>query len=167
MSFVYIMGDMHLGQTDKQIKRWWPIWDSAAEHDHYILTQWRKTVTKNDLVWVLGDIGPSKAMLPVIADLPGRKKMLHGNHDEFKTWEYLLYGGFESVEGMVPYKQAWLTHCPIHPGEMRKKTLNIHGHTHGGGPEGPYYNTCAEFIDFTPIKYTTIMEKYNALQHNA
>ncbi len=62
---------------------------------------------------------------------------------------------FEEVHSMLKYKGMWLTHCPMHPDELRGK-INIHAHVHeqtvmqGWGPwrkpDPRYVNTCVDVV---------------------
>jgi calcineurin-like phosphoesterase family protein len=60
---------------------------------------------------------------------------------------YLKY--FEDVRGFLRYKQMWLSHCPIHPQELYRCKLNVHGHIHKNtnSPELPlpYVNVNWDF----------------------
>jgi hypothetical protein len=74
------------------------------------------------------------------------------------------------IHGLTTYKDAWLSHCPIHPQEMRKKNLNVCGHLHlnnvmhidqEGNLDLRYFNVSCENIDYTPISYNQILERVN------
>ena len=50
-----------------------------------------------------------------------------GNHDSKKLYKE------DCIEMQLPfysYKSMWLSHCPIHPKEMRGRRANLHGHMH-------------------------------------
>ena len=57
--------------------------DSPEAHDDSFDEMWRSTVGKNDLVWILGDLHMSgyRPALERMAALPGRKRIVLGNHD--------------------------------------------------------------------------------------
>ena len=60
------------------------------------------------------------------------------------------------VYGFVKYKEFWLSHCPIHPNELRGK-VNIHGHVHNKTIiDCNYFNTSCENVDFKPISLENI-----------
>lgn len=54
------------------------------EHVDALATSWRATVRPDDLVWVHGDLALSQWLraLAWIDELPGRKRLLLGNHDK-------------------------------------------------------------------------------------
>ena len=65
---------------------------------------------------------------------------------------------FDDVQGFVKYKDYWLSHCPIHPNELRGK-YNLHGHVHNKTVEDVrYFNCSLENIDYTPISLDQIRE---------
>ncbi len=82
---LYAIGDLHLpGGEDKPMSVFGPRWEN---HMARISQAWRETVSPEDTVLIPGDI--SWAMktedalrdLQTIAELPGRKVLIRGNHD--------------------------------------------------------------------------------------
>lgn len=126
MSLVWFCSDLHLGH--KKIGEFrQPHVFSEEENNTRILSDWKKHVNKRSIVFVLGDFCFDKELFDSL-DLPGQKKILiRGNHDRFQTKQYLSF--FDEIEGLVKYKNMWLSHPPIHPDELRGK-VNVHGHTH-------------------------------------
>ena len=81
-----------------------------------------------------------------------------GNHDQFKLEEYQKY--FYKIIWFTKYKGFWLSHCPIHPNELRDKP-NIHGHVHQKTiKDRRYINVCVEALNGTPIEFSKIADKY-------
>lgn len=125
MSKVYFTSDLHLGHENMAKFRKYP---SVEAHDEAILDTLRP-LTKNDILYVLGDAVYSHHMLQEMETLRCRKILVAGNHDDFNAIHYLSHG-FENVCGALKYKNYWLTHIPIHGHEMRDRLGNIHGHVH-------------------------------------
>ncbi|MFH1879660.1 MAG: metallophosphoesterase [Bacillota bacterium] len=82
---IYAIGDLHFpGGQEKPMDVFGSHWD---DHVSQIVNQWNRTVTPDDLVLIPGDISwamyfeQAKADLSLIADLPGEKVLLRGNHD--------------------------------------------------------------------------------------
>lgn len=151
MSKVFIMSDPHFGHTNLAIHRGFK---DADEQDELIIRNWNNTVGKNDLTWILGDIGmESPSHYHLLDRLNGRKRVILGNHDAPKhVPELLKY--VESVGAMVKYKGYLLTHCPIHPHEMERFNVNIHGHLHEENiDDDRYINVSCEQINYTPIEF--------------
>lgn len=162
MTCVYMISDLHLGH--KNILKFEPELRSGRdykENGHNILSNWREIVHKRDVVYVLGDVFFHQDWLEEFAHLPGRKKLIRGNHDNKWSSEKLLEV-FESIDGMINYKKHWLTHAPMHPAELRGKN-NIHGHVHSssildshGKIDPRYINVCVEAIGEKPISFQNI-----------
>lgn len=127
MSNVYAIGDLHFGHKNIHTFRQLSGIDSEEAHRAYLIEKWNSVITKRDIVYVLGDAAFTIEGLESIGQLKGRKILVRGNHDLVHAKDYLEY--FDDVFGIVKYKNAWLSHAPIHPGELRRK-INIHGHVH-------------------------------------
>jgi len=126
--------------------------ETVEQHDEKICDLWTDTVQKRDMVLVLGDVGWTYKLLK---DLPGRKKILLGNHDKHHAHEYLEV--FEDIIGPRKYKKHWLSHFPIHESELWGKSV-IHGHTHSHGVnDSRYINVSIEMTAGYPISYQTIV----------
>lgn len=128
MSKVRFIADLHLGHENMAKHRGF---SSAAEQDEHIVKQWNSVVHKRDLTYILGDVTMESAKFyHILAQLNGRKIVVGGNHDKpAHTKELLKY--VDSIVGMVQYKGIFLTHCPVHPMEMKYRIKhNIHGHIH-------------------------------------
>lgn len=171
MSNVKVIADLHLGhrrivrfRTPKHCHLHYdaddPGWTYERYADH-IFKSWENSVRKNDTVYVLGDVFWRRGREWEEADwerfkcLPGRKLLVRGNHDNLTTEEYL--DAFEEVHGIIKYKGAWLTHCPIHPDELRG-SINIHGHVHSNSiADERYFNACVEHIGPEPVDLIKII----------
>lgn len=176
MSVIWITSDWHLGH--RSVARWraekHPSIISEDNHDEYLLDTWASTVRKRDVVWCLGDMLMGPNHVQAFRSLPGRKRLVLGNHD---TDHHGKRSGlsdidraciFEEVHGMVKYKWAWLTHAPIHPEELRGK-YNIHGHTHNHSIDDyRYINACPEANNFQLINFQqltgTIIDRHRGAE---
>jgi calcineurin-like phosphoesterase family protein len=165
MSNVYFISDLHFNH--KNILNFagdYREGSSSEEHDHILIAKWNTLINKKDLVYVLGDIVMGKPdNLDILSELNGRKILIRGNHDDrFSTKEYLEH--FEEVYGILKYKGYWLTHCPMHPAELRGKK-NIHGHVHHNTirdyhhePDKRYINVCVEACNGFPVRAKDVFE---------
>lgn len=129
MSKKYVISDLHFGHTNI-LKFSGPLrgGTTSKEHDEWLITQWNSVVTKQDLVYVLGDVAFNKEALKNIKRLKGTKHLILGNHDIEHIPLYSEY--FNKIYGLHRYRGVfWMSHCPIHPQELRG-LFNIHGHTH-------------------------------------
>lgn len=130
MSGVFFTSDLHLGHDmAAQLRGFFGGGTAVLEHDHTIISMLQMQLDKRTVLYVLGDVAMDPKRLPMIQQLPGRKILVRGNHDEYPLMHYLA-AGFEEVHGLMRYKQLWLSHPPIHPQEMYRAKANVHGHIH-------------------------------------
>lgn len=142
MANVLFCSDLHFGHKNIGKFRESLSITNEEENRWRICEDWRKKVTKRDIVYVLGDACFSMETVFEFRDLPGKKILIRGNHDSLDTQVYLKY--FDGVYGLLKYKEFWLSHAPIHPLELRGK-VNLHGHVHYSSlPDNRYLNCCPE-----------------------
>lgn len=174
MSNVFFISDLHLGH--KNICKFRPF-DSVEEHDEYIKDNILSGISKRSKLYLDGDIAFTDEAGDWIVDkllkyCPNTVIVL-GNHDSSEGRENIIKYAQAGIKlhGLTTYKDAWLSHCPIHPDEMRKKAFNIHGHTHGRfapteylgdgvyDPDKRYFDVSCENIDYKPIRYDQVLER--------
>lgn len=157
---------------------------NAQEMDEEMVRRWNEVVREQDKVYHLGDVVISKRFLDIIGRLNGSKRLIRGNHDIFKTKEY-IEAGFKEIYGVRVLEKvnAVLTHVPLHPASITERWgVNIHGHLHanivermvtihsnpGAGalgyddvliPDGLYESACVEQIDYRPIELSELLER--------
>lgn len=151
---VWFTSDLHLGHAHVARLRGF---DDTVPHDGAVLASWRDRVKPNDLVWVLGDLTlrNPKLIVPTIATLPGRKRLIAGNHDrchpmhrDAHRWAVVYADAFEWVgvyaRVRLDGRNVLLSHLPYNPdlqarpddqrfGQYRLPDLGLpllHGHTH-------------------------------------
>lgn len=149
---VRFISDLHFGHENmaKNLR----CFESAIEHDEYIIQCWNDTVTnKKDITYILGDITMEHSKFYYLLNrLNGIKHVVLGNHDRRQDVPKLLKY-VDTVSGMINYKKEFiLTHCPIHPSELEYRyKYNIHGHVHVKSiDDSRYINVCCEVIDYKP-----------------
>ncbi|MGL5564257.1 MAG: hypothetical protein ACRDC4_00820 [Plesiomonas sp.] len=171
MSRTYFSSDWHLGH--KNILRWRPQFKSIGEHDNLIIDNHKKILTKRDILIVCGDVAFTKESLNRITEIQCAKKILIlGNHcTEGRgdiTLEDLMYV-FDEIHSMKKgsYQKVgfWITHCPMHPSELRGKPFNIHGHTHSVVIDDPQYiNVCLEQTNYEPVWVEDLLKSRGVLK---
>ncbi len=159
----FFISDLHFGH--KNILNFAPNFRKGPtyqDHDEWLIQNWNSVVSKRDLVWVLGDVAMDLACLSYMDRLKGSKRLVLGNHDYPNMAQYNPY--FTEIWGMARYKEFWLTHCPIHPAEFRKKKYNIHGHVHQNSINDPrYINVCVEAVFGTPVELSVLRKVFTTV----
>lgn len=159
MANVWFLSDIHAGHRNICNFR-----DFESEEIHFqtIKENYHKVVSKRDKVFMLGDIAFTLDRLIDISNWPGNITLILGNHctEHVSISEIIKY--IPDCHSMVRYKKFWLTHCPVHPDELRGR-LNIHGHTHSHNVDDPrYLNVSMENINYAPIDLNSIKEIFES-----
>ena len=161
MPEIFFISDTHFSHNNilKYSEATRPFKD-IGEHDNALISAWNSVVGKRDTVWHLGDITFCRRRLhEIMPQLNGYKKLVLGNHDNFRTEEYLKY--FSKIHSGVFFKgQYILTHIPVHPCQFYRAKVNIHGHLHQDTLEDRRYcNVCVDVIGLAPKPFDTIREE--------
>lgn len=128
-----------------------------------------EVVSIEDHVYFLGDVAINKYALKWIHNMNGHKRLVRGNHDIFKTKEY-LDAGFHEIYGcrVWPKHNLIFSHIPLHPDCLSGRGWTcIHGHLHSNlvmtssvstltgdlleYPDKRYRNVCVEQTDYYPV----------------
>ena len=104
---------------------------SVQEMDEAMVQGWNERVKPEDHVYHLGDVTMKrpKYSMGVLGRLNGHKRLVRGNHDIYKTKEY-LEAGFEEIYGIRVIDNLLFTHIPVHPESLGRFKANVHGHIH-------------------------------------
>lgn len=152
---VYFTSDLHLGHEKVAALRGYA---SAEAHDEALAARWRSTVREDDIVYVLGDVtanASARVLIPALVRLdwlPGRKRLILGNHDGahpmhrdaakcFRTYASTFEHVSTAARVRIAGRQVLLSHFPYERdrGETRHAQWRLrdeglpllHGHTHG------------------------------------
>lgn len=151
MTIAYFISDLHLGHKNiikfAGEKRYGT---TIEEHDGWLQARWAATVRERDLVYVLGDVAFTKDALLSMRGWSGTKVLVMGNHDKYDINLYQQVFN-KILPSPWPYHNSyWLSHCPIHPAELRGRK-NIHGHVHMNEiPDERYISVCVEAVAGIP-----------------
>ena len=140
--------------------------DSIEQMNQCMLDNWNDTVGPKDTVIHCGDVlfGLDKVdwLTANFAKLPGKKRLVLGNHDNPKH----LAPFFKDIQMWIDMsdKGFLFSHTPQHASTLAEshrfgtgKVLNVHGHIHTNpSPEGPYKCVCVEQTNFTPVDIETL-----------
>lgn len=156
MSKVFFIADTHFGH--RNICAYRPF-NNPQEHDECIINNWNKVVTKLKYqVWVLGDMCINNKYYDfekLIYRLNGTIHVITGNHCYLPAYNH---NNIQVHQGLTKKYGFWLSHCPVHPNELRNRK-NIHGHVHNKTIEDDrYINVCCDVIGYTPMELDFIRE---------
>ena len=143
--------------------------NSVEAMDEYMVMKWNSVVKPSDHVYHLGDVVLKAPGLGIIKRLNGHKRLVRGNHDIFKTRQY-IEAGFDEIYGVRILDDMILSHIPLHPLSVKARWFgNVHGHLHNSLPQfgvGPnYYNVSVEMIDYTPVPLEVVKQRLKANKH--
>lgn len=167
---VYFWSDQHFGHQNviKYCNR--PFKDK--EHmDKAMLINYNETVQDEDLVVWVGDIAFSgvNEYRQLLANLPGKKVLIMGNHDFDRKNKLKDFGIFSEVYMATSFYMTIqnkicnliLSHYPIDTELLPENTLNIHGHIHDKVADFKNINVSVEHTNYKPIDITKIItEKF-------
>lgn len=159
---VKFWSDLHLDHPGAL--RFRPWFKNIKEHDEYILDTLSKHIGKQTKLILLGDIAVGREGLAklksVIHNVPNQ--LIMGNHDAERQGLSIrdLAEVYDDIQALGKQtgggKKFWLSHCPLHPNELRGK-LNIHGHVHTTSLRDPRYINVSFEMSKTPIPLEDIV----------
>ena len=159
---VYFTSDTHLGH--KSILKYRPQFSTRQEHDEAILSLVSK-LTKRDDLYILGDFifdcPEFEDYLKAFSKMPVKIKLVMGNHDSRKLYSQEIAKNIEVQLPLFSYKQVWVSHCPIHPEELRNRHGNVHGHLHYYElNDNRYFDVGLDKNDFKLVSLDKIKEHF-------
>ncbi len=160
---VYAIADTHFGHGN--IIRYRPQFSTLDDHDEHIAENILRLCGKRDSLYILGDAfvgAESHYYLHLISEHVEHMHIVLGNHcDERKGAPSVkdMIRVCKSVHGFKQYKNAWLSHAPIHPAELRGR-VNVHGHVHANVIDDErYICVSCEAINYTPVNLATVLAR--------
>lgn len=175
MADLFFISDTHFGHSNI-IQYGQRPFSCVEEMDEVMVKRWNDVVSASAHIYHLGDItmardGQGKG-LDILRRLNGHKRLIMGNHDQFKVKHYLDH--FEKVMAMNVIDGMRFTHIPVHPENLGNVFANVHGHIHQAASpvpilkrhvtkDGhvkerwiPYINVSVEVIDYKPVSLDEI-----------
>ena len=149
----YFISDLHFGCQNKFEGR-------TLKHDQIIIDNWNRTVTNNDNVYILGDIGrignnkDNEYLCKCISVLKGKKTCVLGNHDtslkDARLRQLFIdicdYKEITDNFDGHSYKLV-LSHYPIlFWSQQHKGAIHLYGHVHASD-EWEVYRRCLKEVN--------------------
>jgi calcineurin-like phosphoesterase family protein len=140
------------------------------------MRNWRETVSESDTILHLGDVAfGNKRGIELwaqdIAELPGRKLLIKGNHDHSRSIK-IYKNIFEVINPFIQDFSGikfYFSHYPDHP-IKDEWDINVHGHIHNNPLQGDfspmvdinkiYENVSIEVTNYFPIQLSSILRKW-------
>lgn len=154
----WVISDTHWHHTNinKYSARCTPMHPTPEAVDQLMITNWHGLVKPEDTILHLGDIGFFKkdADTSFLKDLPGKKFIVRGNHDDRLSAEWFAEHGFTEVKSPsieVEGKEVIFTHYP--QSDLRWNQVNVHGHQHNSpsNSTSKHLNVCVELWHYAPV----------------
>lgn len=153
---IYLISDTHF-YHEAVIK----FCDRPEDFTEQIIKNLKSTLHDDDILIHLGDIIFKRAgsLQQILNQIPGRKWLVRGNHDQEKINWYLSHG-FDFAGDQIMVNKIIFSHVPI---IVPKDYINIHGHLHNTNhrrgvneaiyPEsGKRYLFACEYTDYKPVE---------------
>jgi len=160
---IFVVADTHFNH-ENIIKYCERPFINAQEMNEILIKNWNKVISKNDIVFHLGDygFGSKEDLQKIFNRLNGKKYLIMGNHDLRVGKKYYQELGFKEVyKKQYEFDKYILTHRPI---EVSKNKINVYGHIHNKPVETKYdddSHICVSLdkTNFKPIYLTEIDEE--------
>lgn len=152
---VYFIADLHFSDENIRAYENRPF-ENVEEMNRAIIDNWNNTVSEEDEIYLVGDIGDEK----YVSELKGKKYLVKGNHDRLSNEEYRRIGFAEVYDKPIIFNDFWMvSHEPLYVNK-NMPYANIFGHVHAN----PAYKTVsvrsycvsAERIGYTPVSFEEI-----------
>lgn len=163
----FIVADLHFGHENIIKYESRPFTD-VEEMNAQLVELWNATVSKEDLVYVLGDFTLSRRMDVIknlVSSLSGRKVLIMGNHDTRKPKDYVECG-FEVAtrKPLMVEPGVILMHEPFNdPNYIVPNYVYFYGHVHNNPSIMDDYYNCmcvsVERIGYRPIDLDKYVRK--------
>jgi len=159
---IWVITDTHWGHTNiiKYCNR-------PENHNELMIKHWKEMVQYDDIVIHLGDVifGNKEKLIGILAQLPGKKILVRGNHDHESNLWYMR-AGFDFACDQIVYNNIVFSHYPIQ--ELPSgTTMNIHGHFHTSDPKFWEYKVkpfnkllVIEHEDYKPVLLEKLIKRY-------
>lgn len=164
---IYFTADLHLGHYNV-IRFCNRPFETVAEMDDVLITNWNAVVNRNDDVYILGDLFyrneiPAEETLE---RLKGKKHLILGNHDKRWVKDVDRPRYFAEVTNLLTYKRDGvkytLCHYPMLSWEGRGRGgYMIHGHNHNNPldySDQYLLNAGVDVNDFRPVTLNELIE---------
>ena len=161
---IYYISDLHLNHANIINMSNRPF-NSIEEMNKTLINNWNKRISKNDIVYFLGDFAyrcNQQQATELLKQLHGEKYFIKGNHDK-ETWlnkikeENLIKDWYNYKEINDAGRMVILCHYPLHSWNgLYHGSYHLYGHVHEKTVENEdwqkhRFNVCVENTNYYPI----------------
>lgn len=139
----FYISDLHFGHKNILTFDSRPFF-TLSEMEQALISNWNNRVTKNDEVYILGDMFWYNEEAPrILSELKGRKYLILGNHDRVNAEmaKYFVWCDKRLEVIKDEGQKVVLCHYPIAhwDGQMHTpQTIHLYGHIHQGRDARPF-----------------------------
>lgn len=141
-----------------------------------LILNWNKKVQKNDIVYILGDVGFPKNkqdvqnIINIIKRLNGKKYLVAGNHDWKLIKEPEFVKEFEKIEPYIEIsdceRKVVMFHYPIEEWNgFYRESIHLYGHVHNNENNlaniKNRYNVGVDVNNYEPVTLKELLDKNN------
>lgn len=163
----YFTSDLHFGDNRLNLYGRDLIAKNSDEIDELIINNWNKTVSIDDVVYLLGDICYDKSKLDLLNKLKGKKILIKGNYDDpisDETWlkyvEIVDKSKYIRINGTRVFLNHYPTNCDA-------TCFNICGHIHGiWKVQRNMINVGVDAWHFFPVSLDRIKFQMNGIKNH-
>lgn len=159
-AITFVIADLHFGDQTLCKKRTHASstgrpFATAREMEMEIVRRWNSVVHKDDIVYILGDLG-RLSRIDAVGGLTGRKHLVAGNGDNLRA--IAKAGYFETISVARWLPGCLLTHIPVHPSQLRGRMINVHGHLHSAKVDDRRYRCVSvEQTGYEPVRLDILL----------
>jgi calcineurin-like phosphoesterase family protein len=160
---IWFTSDQHFGHKNI-IKSCNRPFGSVEEMDAALIANWQVLVKPEDEIWCLGDFAfrNSRSVSSYLSELPGKKHLIHGNHDSEETKNLSAWASSQGIAEIKIGKQVIvLCHYALRVWHWKNGgTLHFYGHSHGQLPGCKQsLDVGVDCFDFKPVTLERINER--------
>ena len=163
---------------------------TMTEMNNILISNWNNKVSKNDIVYCLGDFCWSNEdrWIEILSQLQGSKVLIQGNHD-LKQMSSKLKHKFQDVTAYKEItdtgRKVIMSHYPMpfYKSDYNGNVYHLYGHVHNtreekylqelkrhilatdtrarGKHTGQYYNCWCGFYNYEPVSLDEILKKWD------
>ena len=160
---IWFSADQHFGHRNI-IKSCNRPFATVEEMDAAIMARWQERVQPEDDIWCLGDFAfrNSISVSSYLSELPGKKHLIHGNHDSEETKNLAAWTSSQQMaEVKIGKVLIVLCHYAMRVWHWSGGgTLHFYGHSHGQLPGcSQSLDVGVDCFDFRPVDLNEIQER--------